>query len=52
MLYHMKTDINKDNCKGKIIILISHRKSTDAICDKVYKLENRKIDSVKFRMKK
>lgn len=32
-----------ENCKDKTIILISHRKSTTAICDKVYKLENKKI---------
>ena len=33
----------KENCEDKTIILISHRKSTTAICDKVYKLENKKI---------
>ncbi|WP_066890727.1 thiol reductant ABC exporter subunit CydC [Clostridium nigeriense] len=32
-----------ENCKDKTIILISHRKSTTAICDKVCKLENKKI---------
>ena len=32
-----------ENCKDKTIILISHRKSTTAICDKVYKLENKKV---------
>ena len=32
-----------ENCKDKTIILISHRKSTTAICNKVYKLENKKI---------
>ena len=32
-----------ENSKDKTIIMISHRKSTTAICDKVYKLENRKI---------
>lgn len=32
-----------ENCKDKTIILISHRKSTTAICDKVYRLENKKI---------
>ena len=32
-----------ENCKEKTIILISHRKSTTAICDKVYKLENKQI---------
>lgn len=34
----------KENCEDKTIILISHRKSTTAICDKVYKLENKKIE--------
>ena len=33
----------KDNCDDKTIILISHRKSTTSICDKTYKLSNRKI---------
>lgn len=33
----------KENCKEKTIILISHRKSTTAICNKVYKLENQKV---------
>lgn len=33
----------KENCKDKTIVLISHRKSTTAICDKVYKLKNGKI---------
>ncbi|MEE1237259.1 MAG: ABC transporter ATP-binding protein, partial [Turicibacter sp.] len=32
-------DYNKD----KTIIMISHRKSTTAICDQVYKLENQKL---------
>lgn len=32
-----------ESSKDKTIIMISHRKSTTAICDKVYKLENRKI---------
>ncbi|WP_291650807.1 ABC transporter ATP-binding protein [Clostridium sp.] len=32
-----------ENCQDKTIILISHRKSTTAICDKVYKLENKQI---------
>ena len=36
----------KENCEDKTIILISHRKSTTAICDKVYKLENKKIELV------
>lgn len=34
----------KENCEDKTIILISHRKSTTAICDKVYKLEKKKIE--------
>lgn len=33
----------KENCNDKTIILISHRKSTTSICDKTYKLSNRKI---------
>ena len=33
----------KENCNDKTIVLISHRKSTTAICDKVYKLENKKL---------
>lgn len=33
----------KENCEDKTIILISHRKSTTAICDKTYKLVNQKI---------
>lgn len=33
----------KDNCEDKTIILISHRKSTTAICDRILKLENKKI---------
>lgn len=32
-----------ENCEDKTIILISHRKSTTAICNKVYKLENKQI---------
>lgn len=32
-----------ENCEDKTIILISHRKSTTAICNKVYKLENNQI---------
>lgn len=32
-----------ENCKDKTIILISHRKSTTAICNSVFKLENKKI---------
>lgn len=31
----------KENCKDKTVVLISHRKSTTAICDRVLKLENR-----------
>ena len=30
----------KENCKDKTIVLISHRKSTTAICDKTYRLED------------
>ncbi|MGL4773867.1 MAG: ABC transporter ATP-binding protein [Clostridium sp.] len=30
-----------ENCHGKTIILISHRKSTTAICNRVLKLENK-----------
>ena len=33
----------KENCEDKTILLISHRKSTTAICNKVYKLENKKL---------
>lgn len=33
----------KSNCKDKTIVLISHRKSTTAICNKLYKLEDRKL---------
>lgn len=33
----------KENSSDKTIIMISHRKSTTAICNKVYKLENKKI---------
>ncbi|MGN0144636.1 MAG: ABC transporter ATP-binding protein [Clostridium sp.] len=33
----------KENCADKTIVLISHRKSTTSICNKVYKLENQKI---------
>lgn len=32
-----------ENTKDKTIILISHRKSTTAICNKIYRLENKKI---------
>ena len=30
----------RENCKDKTIVLISHRKSTTAICDKTYRLED------------
>lgn len=33
----------KENVNEQTIVLISHRKSTTAICDKVYKLENKKL---------
>lgn len=33
----------KENCEDKTIILISHRKSTTAICNKMYKLIKQKI---------
>ncbi len=33
----------KENCESKTIILISHRKSTTSICNRTYKLENKKI---------
>ncbi|ENZ02534.1 hypothetical protein HMPREF1092_01769 [Clostridium thermobutyricum] len=33
----------KENCNDKTIILISHRKSTTTVCDKVLRLENKKI---------
>lgn len=33
----------KENCEDKTIVLITHRKSTTNICNKVYKLENKKI---------
>ena len=33
----------KENCEEKTIILISHRKSTTSVCNKVYKLENKKL---------
>ena len=35
----------KENSNEQTIVLISHRKSTTAICDKVYKLENKKLVS-------
>lgn len=33
----------KENSDGKTVILISHRKSTTAICDRVLKVENRMV---------
>lgn len=33
----------KENCKDKTVVLISHRKSTTAICDRVLKVENRMV---------
>ena len=33
----------KENSTNQTIVLISHRKSTTAICNKVYKLENKKL---------
>ena len=33
----------KENCEDKTIVLISHRKSTTAICNKTYKLERGKL---------
>ncbi len=33
----------KENCEDKTIVLISHRKSTTAVCNKVIKLENSKL---------
>lgn len=36
----------KENCKEKTIVLISHRKSTTAVCDKTYKLEEGNLISV------
>ena len=33
----------KENCEDKTIVLISHRKSTTAVCNKTYKLEKGKI---------
>ena len=35
------------NKQDYIIIIVSHRKSTIAICDKVYKLENKKLSEVR-----
>ena len=36
----------KENCDDKTIVLISHRKSTTAVCNKTYKLEKSKIVQV------
>lgn len=36
----------KQNCKDKSIILISHRKWTTAICDKILELKNSKVNVV------
>lgn len=33
----------KENSTDQTIMLISHRKSTTAICDKIYRLENKKL---------
>lgn len=33
----------KENCEDKTIVLISHRKSTTSICNKIYKLEKQKV---------
>ena len=33
----------KENCEDKTIVLISHRKSTTAVCNKTYKLEDSKL---------
>ena len=33
----------KENCEDKTIVLISHRKSTTTVCNKVIKLENQKL---------
>lgn len=32
-----------ENCEDKTIILISHRKSTTSVCNKVYKLEKKRL---------
>ena len=37
-----------ENCRDKTIILISHRKSTTAVCNNVFKLENKKITTNSF----
>ena len=41
----------KEECKDKTVVMISHRKSTTAICNKVYKLENKKIVNEKDLIK-
>ncbi|CDG02339.1 Putative ABC transporter, ATP-binding/permease protein [Clostridium chauvoei JF4335] len=33
----------KENCEDKTIILISHRKSTTSICNRVFKVSNKKL---------
>ena len=33
----------KENCEDKTIVLISHRKSTTAVCNRVLKLEKGKL---------
>lgn len=33
----------KENCEDKTIVLITHRKSTTTICDKIYKLQQGKL---------
>ena len=33
----------KENKKDKTIILITHRKSTSSVCEKVFKVENKKL---------
>ena len=33
----------KENKKDKTIILITHRKSTSSICDKTFRLKNKKL---------
>ena len=41
----------KEECKDKTVVMISHRKSTTAICNKVYKLKNKKIVNEKDLIK-
>ena len=33
----------KENCENQTVILISHRKSTTAVCNRILKLENRQL---------